>query len=596
MTLTVKDSPDLNSPGKPGAPSRNSENKAGRSPRSNPVCLEVAVTIRSLPGEAGGPAQPMREEGRTVIVFDNGAVLRGSNSLTVGRTLILSNAGGRDVVCRVADGRNLPSVKGYVEVEFLEPVNDFWGIHQDAAAAGIAAPPSAPAAPLGIPAPASPPHAASPNETLAKAPVATFGSSRQFDDVPSTAQSALHATIARDSKPEPPASTLGMSAKPASEYSHAAVADPDAIANWQPAGSDQPANTISISAPRQASADPTHPPVPAHDFMSKGLMAYEQPGLSSSASAGRAPLIVGLAALILAGVCAAVFLTHRKSAPSADGQTAALSQANAPIAAPAASNTPEAASAPQDQAAQSATPPDAQPQASPQLLEVDPLPPAAAPAPSPAAVTSALGKDSSGDLKLETKPDSKADSRADARNARKPAKPVTLSKQSVSTPPSRPAIANLKMSSPSAPNQNPSDAAGGNMSLADVAANESSSVPPAGLLTSAGRTSNPPAAPPSAPAPAPVSAPRVLREPTLISSVRPSYPAAARQSNVQGTVTVSANVDENGRVVSARARSGPLLLREAAADSVKQWKYSPGTVDGRPSPSQVTVGVEFRLN
>ncbi len=66
MTLTIKDSPELNSLGRSGVPSQNSENKPGESPRSNPVCLEVGVTIRSLPTEAGGLTQAIREEGRTV--------------------------------------------------------------------------------------------------------------------------------------------------------------------------------------------------------------------------------------------------------------------------------------------------------------------------------------------------------------------------------------------------------------------------------------------------------------------------------------------------------------------------------------------------
>jgi protein TonB len=74
------------------------------------------------------------------------------------------------------------------------------------------------------------------------------------------------------------------------------------------------------------------------------------------------------------------------------------------------------------------------------------------------------------------------------------------------------------------------------------------------------------------------------------------YPATARQSSIQGSVTVAANIDENGKVASATALNGPLLLRQAAVDAVKQWKYSPGLLDGKPVPSQVTVGVEFRLN
>ena len=40
---------------------------------------------------SSGPTQPIREEGKTVIVFDNGAVLRSTQNLPVGQTVILSN-------------------------------------------------------------------------------------------------------------------------------------------------------------------------------------------------------------------------------------------------------------------------------------------------------------------------------------------------------------------------------------------------------------------------------------------------------------------------------------------------------------------------
>jgi outer membrane biosynthesis protein TonB len=39
-----------------------------------------------------------------------------------------------------------------------------------------------------------------------------------------------------------------------------------------------------------------------------------------------------------------------------------------------------------------------------------------------------------------------------------------------------------------------------------------------------------------------------------------------------------------------------MLLREAAIDAVKQWKYAPELIDGKPVAAQVTIGVEFRLN
>jgi protein TonB len=87
-----------------------------------------------------------------------------------------------------------------------------------------------------------------------------------------------------------------------------------------------------------------------------------------------------------------------------------------------------------------------------------------------------------------------------------------------------------------------------------------------------------------------------VRDAKLISSARAIYPSAAKQTGIQGSVTVAANVDATGKVIGARALTGPMLLREAAVDSVKQWKYSPAVVDGKPAPSLVTVSVEFKLN
>ena len=70
----------------------------------------------------------------------------------------------------------------------------------------------------------------------------------------------------------------------------------------------------------------------------------------------------------------------------------------------------------------------------------------------------------------------------------------------------------------------------------------------------------------------------------------------AKQSNTQGTVVVSAEVDAKGNVTSVKAVSGPVTLRQAATDAVRQWKYSPALIDGKPASAQVTVDVQFRLN
>jgi TonB family protein len=586
VTLTTKDSPELNSPGKLGAPSQNSENKAGQSPRSNPVCLEVGVTIRSLPNEANGLTQPIREEGRTVIVFDNGAVLRSTNNMPIGQTVILSNSNGRDVVCRVVGGRNLPSVKGYVEVEFLEPVNDFWGIHRDGNPPAVAAPSAASPAHREVQAPPHPAplRATSFVEAPAKPASVSLGRGPTFEDVPEIAgMSSSSAT--RESKTEPARPAPEKFSKDASDYNRSETASPTSLANWNSTPAELPVEKHAIAAMRDALS--TTSPAPARDFLSKGLMAYEQPRSSSSGSNGRTPLIVGVAALVLAGVGAAVYVMRGKPTPVPVAKTAVVNQPSAP-APPAAKTAPNPAHPTLDAASPPAT--QAQPPAEPVAVEqAQPV----APAPVPAVV------------KSPATTDSRPDSRPEPRNARREEKNTVVTKQPDLPSSRRPVIPNLKMGSPSAPNRNLANPGEGATPMTEIASTEAvGGVPAAGLLTSAGRTSNPPAPPPSvlpplvpAPsAPAPVATPKTASSPKMISSTRPVYPATARQSKVQGIVTVSASVDANGKVVSAKALSGPLLLQQAAVDSVKQWKYSPGMIDGKPAPSEVTVGVEFRMN
>src|SRR6266576_92188 len=151
MTLAIEVSSPLNGLTKLGPAGESAESNSEQNTRSNPVCLEIAVTIRSLPGEKGeasaGPAQPTREEARTVIVFDNGAVLRLASHFPAGQTVILSNHEGRDGVCRVVSTRDVPTVKGYIEVEFLEPIADFWGIHKPEGQSNVLAPPAVGVAP-----------------------------------------------------------------------------------------------------------------------------------------------------------------------------------------------------------------------------------------------------------------------------------------------------------------------------------------------------------------------------------------------------------------------------------------------------------------
>jgi len=81
----------------------------------------------------------------------------------------------------------------------------------------------------------------------------------------------------------------------------------------------------------------------------------------------------------------------------------------------------------------------------------------------------------------------------------------------------------------------------------------------------------------------------------LISSVPPVYPQLARTQRVSGEVKVDALIDENGRVTGTKVVSGPVMLHQAAVDALRQWKYKPATLNGKPVSMHVVVTIQFRL-
>ncbi len=87
-----------------------------------------------------------------------------------------------------------------------------------------------------------------------------------------------------------------------------------------------------------------------------------------------------------------------------------------------------------------------------------------------------------------------------------------------------------------------------------------------------------------------------LKQPHLVSSVRPVYPALAKQSGVQGDVIIEAVIDPSGKVSGMKVVSGPLLLHQAAMDALSQWKYEPATLNDKPEPVRIVVTVHFRLH
>lgn len=67
-----------------------------------------------------------------------------------------------------------------------------------------------------------------------------------------------------------------------------------------------------------------------------------------------------------------------------------------------------------------------------------------------------------------------------------------------------------------------------------------------------------------------------------ISLPKPIYPEAAKRARAQGVVNVEVVVDVSGRVISARAVSGPTLLHEAAVAAARQARFTPTLLSGQP--------------
>jgi protein TonB len=106
----------------------------------------------------------------------------------------------------------------------------------------------------------------------------------------------------------------------------------------------------------------------------------------------------------------------------------------------------------------------------------------------------------------------------------------------------------------------------------------------------------PQAPPPPPPAPtAPVRVGGNIKAPTKVRNVNPIYPQIAQSARVQGVVIIEATISPTGKVTDARVLRSIPLLDQAALDAVRQWEYTPTTLNGVPVPVIMTVTVNFTL-
>jgi protein TonB len=81
----------------------------------------------------------------------------------------------------------------------------------------------------------------------------------------------------------------------------------------------------------------------------------------------------------------------------------------------------------------------------------------------------------------------------------------------------------------------------------------------------------------------------------LIQSPPPVYPPLAKTAHVAGTVELHATIATNGTIKDLHAVNGPVMLRQAAIDAVRSWRYQPYKLNDQPVEVETTINIVFTL-
>jgi protein TonB len=149
--------------------------------------------------------------------------------------------------------------------------------------------------------------------------------------------------------------------------------------------------------------------------------------------------------------------------------------------------------------------------------------------------------------------------------------------------PKKPALGDVRLATPVINRGKASSTPGESEPTIELSESANTSVPVSGLGSSH-------RAEPAAPVPIGGD----VKPAKLIKSVQPIYPAMAKSQHVSGNVQIDALIDAEGNVSAMKVLSGPALLRESALASLKQWKYQPAELDGKPTSMHLTVTLQFR--
>jgi periplasmic protein TonB len=123
---------------------------------------------------------------------------------------------------------------------------------------------------------------------------------------------------------------------------------------------------------------------------------------------------------------------------------------------------------------------------------------------------------------------------------------------------------------------------------------------PASPGTPGGSPMNPHPVPPPPGDPPPAVVRRLISEPAqmaqLIRRVEPIYPPLARQIQREGRVELRAIISTAGTIESLEVLSGDSLFIQSALAAVREWRYRPTILNGRPIEVDTHITVIYTLS
>jgi TonB family protein len=546
---------------------------------ANPLALEIAVNVAGArPASASGQRDLFSEDTATVLISENGAVIRLAAAVVTGQLLFLTDKRtNSEMVCQVVRKRTFRPTECYVELEFTEPAPHFWGLEipaktaspsqletaqrVESAEATVDDAPAKPTATQGQGVAELKQEVESLREQI-RSLLPSKTQAAKAEAEAALQQSAKRAEAAEQARIKPPAATPAPpAALPPLPPNPPAVASaptggktPEAAAEAAPDVAAKPLVRMALpkmTLAKEGGAKDSEAIDPLDCLLPKPNLDFSAAPAPGAANERRPlydiykPIRVGIgkfrlaliSGLLLGVVLCGAWYMNWLPLPSLGGIAQRLHPAN--------SKKVESGVAPH---------------AAPAMASRTAATPNAA---SPDAVTTKPADEPvGGTVESENAPNTEA-----------PAPDAIARANSAA----------LKVKKPVAPTASP----------ARASAKEKGAS--AGSLRK-----NAPTVIPSAIAeatlPEPAASDTTLVPPKLLKSASPVYPPDAMREYITGDVRVDALVEPDGRIGTMKILGGPVPLRQAALDALKQYEYAPATQGGRAVAAHITVTVKFWFN